>query len=203
MRRPVRRRLRHPAAASAVACALLAVACATTEMTSTWRDPALGALQFRKVAGIALSADATLRRIAEDEFVRDVGPAHGVAGYTLIPDEELRDRETARARLEAGGVDGAVVYRLVSVDERERWVPPTTYGSMWGYWGWAGPMVYEPGYLTTDQYVQVETAVYSVPDARLVWAGRSRTINPDSAEELIDEVVRVSVEELRKEQLIP
>jgi hypothetical protein len=42
-----------------------------------------------------------------------------------------------------------------------------------------------------------------VSDARLVWAGRSQTINPSSAEELIGDVVRVSVEELRAEQLIP
>jgi len=188
--------------ATALVVALI-VGCASTKLTSTWRDPAIGPVQFRKVAGIALTADPTVRRIAEDEFVRAVGPAQGIAGYTLIPDEELRDRDKARARLEAAGVDGAVVYRLAAVEERERWVPPTTYGSMWGYWGWAGPMVYEPGYLTSDQYVQVETAAYSVSDARLVWAGRSETINPSSVEDLIGGVVRVSVEELRKEKLIP
>ena len=183
--------------------ALVVGACASTKMTSTWRDPAIEQLQFRKVVGIALTADPTLRRLAEDEFVRAVGATQGIAGYTLIPDEELRDREAARARLEAAGVDGAVVYRLASVEERERWVPPTTYGGMWSYWGWAGPQVWEPGYLTTDQFVQVETAAYSVGDARLVWAGRSQTINPSTVEDLIDDVVRVTVAELRKEQLLP
>lgn len=188
---------------SAALLAVVAVACASTRLTSTWRDPAIGSLQFRKVVGVALTADPVVRRVAEDEFVRTVGPATGIAGYTLIPDDELRDREAARARLEAAGVDGAVVFRLASVEERERWVPPTTYGSMWGYWGWAGPMVYEPGYLTSDQYVQVETAVYSVADARLVWAARSETINPASAEQVIGEVVKVTVAALRKERLIP
>jgi hypothetical protein len=197
MRRPV---LLLPCAALLLA---LATACATTKLTSTWRDPALESMQFRKVVGIALTADPVVRRLAEDEFVRAVGTAQGIAGYTLIPDEELRDRERVRARLEAAGVDGAVVYRLASVEERERWVPPTTYGSMWGYWGWAGPMVYEPGYLTSDQFVQVETAVYSIADARLVWAARSETINPSTAEQLIGEVVKVSVAALRKEKLIP
>lgn len=183
--------------------ALVGLACASTKLTSTWRDPAIDALQFRKVVGIAMTANPTLRRVAEDEFVRAVGPAQAVAGYTLVPDEELRDREAVRARLEAAGVDGAVVYRLAAVEDRARWVPPTTYGGMWTYWGWAGPQVWEPGYLTTDRYVQVETAAYSVGDARLVWAGRSQTINPDSAEELIDDVVRVTVSALRTERLLP
>lgn len=193
-----------PVSSCAVALlAVLALACASTKLTSTWRDPAVGSLQFRKVVGVALTADPVVRRLAEDEFVRAVGPGQGLASYTLIPDEELRDRDRARARLEAAGVDGAVVFRLASVEDRERWVPPTTYGSMWGYWGWAGPMVYEPGYLTTDQFVQVETAAYSVGDARLVWAGRSETINPSSIEDLIGGVVKVSVAELRKEQFLP
>lgn len=188
---------------SALLLAALAVGCASTKLTSTWRDPALGSLQFRKVVGIALTADPTVRRLAEDEFVRAVGPAQAVAGYTLVPDEALRDRDRARARLEEAGVDGAVVYRLAAVEDRERWVPPTSYGTLWGYWGWAGPRVWEPGYLTTDQFVQVEITAYSVADARLVWAGRSETINPSSVEDLIGGVVRVSVDELRREKLIP
>lgn len=191
---------------SAVACGVafaVVLACASTKMTSTWRDPAVGALQFRKVVGIALTADPTVRRLAEDEFVRAVGVAHGIAGYTLVADEELHDRDQVRARLEAAGVDGAVVYRLAAVEERERWVPPTTYGGMWSYWGWASPQVYSPGYLTTDQLVQVETAAYSVGDARLIWAGRSETLNPSSVEDLIGGVVQATVAELRSEQLLP
>src|SRR5690606_24481453 len=89
---------------------LVAWACASTKLTSTWRDPAIDLPPFRKVVGLAMTANPTLRRIAEDEFVRAVGPAHAVAGYALVPDDELRDRDAVRARLEAAGVDGAVVY---------------------------------------------------------------------------------------------
>lgn len=193
----------RPAVAVAACLAVLATACASTKLTSTWRDPAIGPVQFRKVVGIALSANPTLRRLAEDEFVRAVGPTQAVAGYSIVPDEELRDREQVRARVEAAGVEGAVVFRLAAVEERARWVPPTTYGGMWSYWGWAGPQVWEPGYLTTDQIVQVESAAYQVSDARLVWAGRSQTLNPSSAEDLIDDVVRLTVAALRREGLLP
>jgi hypothetical protein len=194
--------LRVPVLASALALAL-AAGCGSTRLTSTWRDPALESVSFDKVVGIAMTNDSVVRRLAEDEVVRAVGPDRGDAGYTLIPDEELRDRALARGRLEAAGIDGAVVYRVASVEEVERWVPPTSYGSMWGYWGWAGPMAWDPGSLRTDEYVQVETTLYSVPDARLVWAGRSETINPGSLQDLIGDVVRVSVAELREERILP
>jgi hypothetical protein len=183
--------------------ALAALACAATRVTSTWRDPAVGPVQFRKVVGIALSQDTTLRRIAEDEFVRAVGPEIGVAGYSVVEDDALRDREAVKQRVEAAGADGVVVFRLVGVEEQERWVPPTTYGSAWGYWGIAAPMVYEPGYLTTDRIVQVEANAYEVAGARLLWSARSETFNPSNANQLVEEVVTAMVAELRKEKLLP
>lgn len=193
---------KHLAAAVALALLVL-VACAATRITSTWRDPGVGAVQFRKVVGIALTQDTTLRRVAEDEFVRTAGPDVAIAGYTVVPDDEMRDRALAKARVESAGADGAVVFRLASVETQERWVPPTNYGNAWGYWGFAAPMVYEPGYLTTDRVVQVETTAYNVADARLVWAARSETLNPSDAQQLIDEVVRAVVGEMREEKLLP
>ena len=195
-------RLRVSAAAIAVAAALIS-GCASTQITSVWRDPGVGPVQFQKVVGVAMSQDATIRRLAEDEFVRAAGPAIALAGYSVIPDDEIQDKEKAKARIEAAGADGAVVFRLVGVEEQERWVPPTYYGNAWGYWGYAAPMVYEPGYLTTDRIVQVETAVYAVPTARLVWAAHSDTLNPSNAKQLVGDVVRAAVERMRKDGLLP
>ena len=199
LRRVAQSRVRLAAGAALAAAAL---ACASTRITSTWRDPGVGALQFRKVVGVALARDATLRRLAEDEFVRALGPATALAGYAVIPDEEVQDRDKARTRVEAAGADGVVVFRLVGVETEQRWVPPTSYGHAWGYWGWAAPVVYDPGYLQTDRIVQVETTVYRVSDARLVWAARSETFNPESAEDLIAGVVRAVVDAMREEALV-
>ena len=194
--------LRVGIAALASTGALLA-GCASTSVTSVWRDPGVGPVQFHKVVGVALSQDASLRRLAEDEFVRAVGPAVALAGYSVIPDDEIQNKEKARARVEAAGADGAVVFRLVGVEQQERWVPPTSYGNAWGYWGYAAPRVYDPGYLTTDRIVQIEAAAYAVPTARLVWAAHSKTLNPANAKQLIDEVVRAMVERMRKDGLLP
>lgn len=198
----VSRRLAVAILVVATASAVLS-GCASTQVTSVWRDPALGPVQFRQVVGVALSQDATLRRLAEDEFVRAVGPSVAIAGYAVIPDDEIEDKEKARARIEATGADGAVVFRLIGVEQQERWVPPTYYGNAWGYWGYAAPRVYDPGYLTTDRIVQVEASAYAVPTARLVWAAHSDTLNPSNATQLVDEVVRAVVERMRKDGLLP
>ncbi len=203
MRRRLVARPRVRLAVGAVlAVAAAGLACASTRITSSWRDPGVGSVQFRKVVGVALARDATLRRLAEDEFVRALGPDTALAGYAVIPDEEVEDRDKARTRVEAAGADGVVVFRLVGVETEQRWVPPTSYGHAWGYWGWAAPVVYDPGYLQTDRIVQVETTAYRVSDARLVWAARSETFNPESAEDLIAGVVRAVVDAMREEALV-
>ena len=194
--------LRVGIAALASTGALLA-GCASTSVSSVWRDPGVGPVQFHKVVGVALSQDASLRRLAEDEFVRAVGPAVALAGYSVIPDDEIQNKEKARARVEAAGADGVVVFRLVGVEQQERWVPPTYYGNTWGYWGYAAPRVYDPGYLTTDRIVQIEAAAYAVPTARLVWAAHSHTLNPANARELVGDVVRAMAERMRKDGVLP
>jgi hypothetical protein len=191
----------------AVAALLFAIAllpaCTATRITSIWKDPALGPFQFRRVVGIAMSQDTALRRLAEDEFVRAVGAPTAVAGYSIVPDDEMQNKDQVRARIEAAGVDGAVVFRVVSVENQERWVPPTYYGDAWGYWGFAAPMVYQPGYLTTDRIVQVETNAYQVQNARLIWSARSETIDPKDAQQTIDEVVDETVKAMRKDGILP
>ncbi len=201
-----RRRVARPrlwlVVGATIAVAAAELACASTRVTSSWRDPGVGAVRFRKVVGVALARDATLRRLAEDEFVRALGPAAALAGYAVIPDEEVQDRDRAKARVEAAGADGVVVFRLVGVETEQRWVPPTYYGHAWGYWGWAAPVVYDPGYLQTDRIVQIETTLYRVSDARLVWAARSETFNPESAEDLIAGVVRAVIDAMRQDALL-
>ena len=194
--------MRAPALSFLVAIALLP-GCTATRVTSVWKDPAIGPIQFHKVVGIAMSQDAALRRLAEDEFVRAVGVPTAEAGYSVVPDAEMQDKDKVRARVEAAGFDGAVVFRVVKVESEERWVPPTYYGDAWGYWGFAAPMVYQPGYLTTDRTVSVETNAYQVQGARLVWAAHSDTMNPNDARQLISEVVDATVSAMRKDGILP
>jgi hypothetical protein len=200
MRRPSAPRLSLVFGASLAVAAGLG--CAATRITSTWQDPGVGAVRFQRVVGVALARDATLRRLAEDEFVRALGPATALAGYAVIPDEEVEDRDKVRARVEAAGADGVVVFRLVGIETEQRWVPPTYYGHAWGYWARTAPVVYDPGYLQTDRIVQIETTAYRVSDARLVWAARSETFNPESAQALVADVVRAAIDAMREDALL-
>lgn len=177
-----------------LAAALLAAACATTStrLIDSWKDPAIADHSFQRVAAVALARDLRLRPVAEDEFVKAVGKPGVVASHELIPDAELEDRERARARLLEIGVDGAVVFRVVKDEKRTNWVPP--------YFSTSG--VVTPGYYESFRAIQIETVLYDLVSRKPLWAAHSESIDPRSAEDLIDDIVRLAVEQMRRDGLL-
>jgi hypothetical protein len=77
-------------------------------------------------------------------------------------------------------------------------VPPT-FG---GYWVGMWPTVYAPGYTVTDTLVSVETRVYSVPQDKLLWSGKSVTTNPTKVDSFVKELSEKTAGELQKAGLL-
>jgi hypothetical protein len=193
---------RHPPLAAVL---LLAGCASNTEMVNSWKEPGIAPVRFNKVLAVFISKDLGLRRAAEDELVKRLGNA--VAAYTVLPDSLLTDRDQAKAWVKQAGFDGAVVMRPVSVDQETTYTPgqayvvPSHYGSMWGYWGPGWDYAYDPGRVEQDQVVSVEGNVYSVADDKLVWASRTKTYNPESVKQLVNEIVDVTVEEMKRQKV--
>ena len=190
--------------AAAVIAAVLG-GCATTQLTSVYRDPDLSRVAFRKVLVVFQHQDARLRQAMERRMASEI--ANAVPAHAIFSDEEIRDTERVRAKLKGEGFDSTVIMRLTGVEREVSYVPgrvsmwPSYYHSMWGYWGYGWRSVYEPGYLRSDRIVNVATSVYSVQDDKLVFASQSETFNPASLREVVSEVVtaasRATGEQLR------
>jgi hypothetical protein len=162
-----------------------------TKISFEWKDPDVQPTPFAKVVAIAMSNDNIVRRVAEKEFVGQLPKqTEGVAGYTLISDSDRGDVDKVRAILADAQVDGAAVFRLVGADTQIQYNRGTVYYNFYGYYGWAWPVVYDPGYMMTEQVIRVESLIYSVESGKLLWSGMSETTNPGSAKTVVDDVVR-------------
>jgi hypothetical protein len=178
---------------------LLLTACASTSLVSTWKDPSVSAVHFNHVLVVAPSQDQALRRTAEDELVRRIGPNRAVPSYTVLQEPELVDRERLKQRAQQLGFDGMVVFRVGRVEKEATWVPGTYWGPYYAIGTWPA---WNPGYVRTDTVVHVETDVYNVADDHLIWASRSRTYDPGSMKRLVDDVAQAVGKEMRKQGLI-
>ena len=165
----------------AVVFLLVTCACASTKMTKAWVYPERGPLQFESVMALVLVQDSLIRRNGEDVLVEEIRQADAVASYTLLPESDLADEDKVRAAVVKSGVEAIIVMRPMYDEQETRYVPgsyPTYYNSFYGYYGWAYPVVYSPGYFKQDRLVGIETNIYDTADGKLVWSGMSDTTNP-------------------------
>jgi hypothetical protein len=189
-----------------LALALVALAASgcggRTRYESTWKDPSASpiTLSGQRVAAFVFTGSDTTRRAAEDTLAREITArgAQGIPGYTLVPGPEPKDPKVSWQALQQAGVEGAVAMRIVGREKETSYVPPT----FTGYWVGTWPRAYEPGYTVTDTLVLVETRVYSVPQDRLLWSGRSVTTNPTKVDAFVKELSAKAAEEMQKAGLL-
>lgn len=201
-------RIKAIAVILAASCSLSLACSARSKLFATWTEPDASPGPYSKVAAIALTRDEATRKIAEDEFVRRLGnETDGVASYSILTESEEGDVDKVVAKLRASDVDAVAVMRLIEENNSVAYDPGSFYRPAYSfnsYYGGVWSTYHDPGYLTTEIAVRVETAFYSLSDAqpKLVWTGYSETLNPKSAGVVIDDVTRLVVKELKLDKIL-
>jgi len=198
----------HRLALTVILC--LGACSSTTTFIATWKSPDAQRVNLagKKIAALVLSKDRDRRRSAEVYLANDITNrgAQGIAAYTLIGlDNPAVDY--ARARFKEAGVEGVVIMRLISADQQTIVDPGGFSGSAYGTFGnyyssYGVSLSYSTGYEYTDMQVSIETLIYSLNKDKLMWAGTSRTSNPEGLASLVTEVADSVANELRKQGLI-
>ena len=190
--------------------ALCLSACGSTTFTSTWKAPDAQRVDpvGKSIAALVIYGDKKRRRDAEVYLTHEltIRGARAVAAYTLIGLDQP-DVDYARARFKEAGVEGVVIMRLVGHDQRVIVDPGgfsgSAYGSFGSYYSSYGVGVsYSTGSVQTDTVVTIETLIYSLNQDKLLWAGTSRTSNPEGLQSLITEVADGVASQMVKQGLV-
>ena len=185
-------------------------ACGSTTFTSTWKAPDAQRVDpvGKSIAALVISSDKKRRRDAEVYLTHEltIRGARGVAAYTLIG-LDPPNVDYARARFKEAGVEGVVVMRVVGHDQRVIVDPGgfsgSAYSSFGSYYSSYGVgMSYSTGSVQTDTVVTIETLIYSLNQDKLLWAGTSRTSNPEGLQSLITEVADGVASQVAKQGLV-
>ncbi|MBV8405056.1 MAG: hypothetical protein JO203_12775 [Gammaproteobacteria bacterium] len=185
-------------------------ACSSTTFTSTWKAPDAQRVDptGKSIAALVISGDKKRRRDAEVYLTHElvIRGARGVASYTLLGFEPL-SVDAARARFKEAGVEGVVIMRVVGHEHTEIVDPGgfsgsayTTFGSYYQSYGME--LSYSTGSVQTDTVVSIETLIYSLKQDKLLWAGTSRTSNPEGVQSLIAEVADAVSSQVVREGLV-
>jgi hypothetical protein len=180
-----------------------------TTFISSWKSPTARPLSVKgaKVAAVVILSDVASRRVADDKLASEISARGGIGVpmYTLVEPSDVGAEPIARDALEKAGVRGVVVLHP-SPTETEPAPKDYTHAPYNAYWdgyysyGFGSPWDTTP---TVQSFVSVETLVYSLAQNQLVWAGRSKTTNPATLNNLIAEVASATATELTQSALLP
>ena len=175
-----------------VAALALLAACASTTIVDQWESPGYSGGPFKRLLVVGVTKEAAVRRIFEDEFVRQLRArgTDAVASYSFIPEDGQVDRPRLERAVKESRADGVVVTRVLRVEKKTQVVPGTPafpgfgtdiygyYGTGWGgvWTGYASP----PAVFQYDE-VKVETKLFHAGNAALVWAAQSDVFAPTDA----------------------
>ena len=189
-----------------IAGMLLFSSCATTTLSGSWKDSAYQGTA-KKTFVIMVAQKAYIRNSLEDQFTEAL-KARGndaVSSYTIVPVEQLPDKETVASKIKSTGADTVLVSRLVDKKTVETYVPGQTYVYPGYYGGWRsyyGTVVTSPGYTFESQYVYVETNLYDTKTDKLIWTAKSETEMAASDQQLMKEFMNVMIDRLAADKII-
>jgi hypothetical protein len=187
----------------------LLAACATTRLSSVWKDPSFDGSP-RKVLVYAILKNPGNRRIIEDEFVRQLRSrkVEATAGYSLFPGEELVTKEALEAKLKEVGFDTLLLTRPTGSKSETvqvqgtAYYPSSYYGTYGGYYSHGYSAAYSPGRTYEQDYVFAETNLYDVATEKLFWTATSETWIGTYMENQIKEYVDLIIGQMRKQKVL-
>ncbi len=185
--------------------------CASTEITSVWREPSYQD-HPRKIMIIGMLPQASSNRMFEDEMVRRFKErgTDAIASYPVLPAEPAPDRAVIERVMREQGADTVLIARLMDKKTVTNYVPPPPmaprpmYGAPPSYYGsqWYGYYSYNAGTVKQDEFAVVQTNIYDLKTEKLIWTAASETWLGENAGKAIVSFTDVVVKNLAKDKII-
>ncbi|MEA1949716.1 MAG: hypothetical protein U9N83_20780 [Thermodesulfobacteriota bacterium] len=190
---------------------VLIIACAGTKLTHTQVDESREGKPVSNilVIGVTYKEKEKVRRSFEDRFVAHLRAA-GVEAISSgdaisIPTDLMLEKDEILKAVNKFNNDAVIITHVLGKDEKEFYTPPARSRSRgyYGYYGRAFGYAHGPGYTSTNTFYRLATNLYDVKTEKLIWSGTSETLNPGSVKQMIDDVIKVVIKDLQKNNLIP
>ncbi|MGD9083099.1 MAG: hypothetical protein PVJ50_03070 [Desulfobacterales bacterium] len=185
----------------------LIISCAGTELTHKQVTEAFKGKPVSDILVIAITGNEDSRRSFERKFVAQIKSAgvEAISSEDAIPmpaDLKLK-KETILNAVKQFENDAVIITHLIEKEEKEV-ITRGGQGKRGYYSFYHSRFSYarDPSYSNTIQTVRLETNLYDVKTEKLIWSGQSKTWSKDSKYQIINDVIKVVINDLQKNNLI-
>ena len=190
--------------------------CANTKFTKQWIDEDFNGEPFDDILVLVVADKMGNRQDTENYIVEKLGETgvNAMQSYDILPKTEIIDAEAVDKAIDGLQLDAVIVMYATGVTEEEYFVPNRRfgvysgygyghahYGSFYNYYPHAVNYVYLPGYDNTHYVVALETSLFDLDTAKMVWSGQSNTFAPDSVDDVIHNITVLTINELKKKKI--
>ena len=198
-----------------LSCALTVLlfisSCATTKLTSTWKDKDYTGGNYKSVLIVGAAEKLTNRIMFEDALVKQFKSIgiDAFSSFSVTSPNKAVDKDTIKAAAKKQGAEAVLVTHFIRVEKKDVYVPPMShpvpYGSRYQFDNYYRAVVdyaHVPGYTTQQEYVTLESNLFETRTEKMIWSATSETFEPKSVKEVIDALSKVVIKSLREYQLI-
>jgi len=181
-------------------------------MVSSWVDSSAPGCHARDVLVIGVSKSEVVSKLWENIFVEKLSAAgvHARANSSVIGHvPEPNQKSVATAIQKAGAATVLITHVIDSsavTSSRPgfiRYIPGGFSHSLYGYYGRTYRAVYTPPLEVTRTIVRVETNLYDVGAARLVWSAQIEVRNPKLLRTDFGGVVNLLLTDMKVQGVLP
>jgi len=175
---------------------------------SSWKDPSVEPAPFKRIVVVGLSGDDVTRRLFEDTFSEELKRRgnDAVPGYSFLPKDAEENPDSALAVLKSKGFDGVLTARSGGVKTEETMVQGAGYyipdSGYYGWNGYYGGAVGSTTYYNRTEIVAIETHLYQIATAKLVWGARSSTTSTGKLTETMSDYSKTVTRDMAKSGFI-
>jgi hypothetical protein len=188
---------------------LFAAGCASTQVTSSWRNPSFAGQVPRNVLVLASIPDLPIKQQVEQAGAAKLNSMgiRATPAFSVMPASTAPTRDSVHAALEKYNFDGLFLSSYKGTTQDVSYVPPAgyVYGPYLGWgWGWGGAGYYAPGYVQSTPETQMQTTLFDVRgNGQIIWSATSSSISSGSSQSDVNTFVSTVVGRMGNELGIP
>ena len=186
--------------------AVAIASCSNTSLLQSWKETEAGRV-YKHLMIIGISDSQQTRQLYEKYFVAELKKKKVTAtpSYQLISSKQKMNRETVVAAIQGTEIDAVLVTYLVSADSemkhRDSPLGASYSGSAEGS-EISATIVTNRGRSSSEEIFVLKSDIYDAQSKTLVWSARTRTVAPESVDEVVTEVTALLIDRMFSDSVV-
>ena len=180
--------------------------CSSTSVMHSWKEAETGHV-YKHLMIIGITDSQQTRQMYEKHFAAELKKRNVTAtpSYELISSKQKMNRETVVAAIQDTEIDAVLVTYLVSADaeitHRDSPLGASYSGTAEGS-QISATIVTNRGRSRTEEVFVLKNDIYDAKSKTLVWSVRTRTVGPESVDEVVTEVTELLIDRMFSDGIV-